>query len=77
MKSSKQEIIIHHSAKDLYKIVLDIEKYPEFIPWCHSIDVKSKSKNPNDFFIKGITIIGRSNTSMLGNVIFILNNLII
>ena len=26
MKSSKQEIIINHRAKDLYKIVLDIER---------------------------------------------------
>ena len=45
MKSSEQEITINHSAKDLYKIVLDIEKYPEFIPWCSSIIIKSKSKN--------------------------------
>ena len=45
MKSSQQEIIINHAAMDLFKIVLDIEKYPEFIPWCHSIDIKSKSQN--------------------------------
>ena len=45
MKSSNQEIIINYAAKDLYKIVLDIEKYPEFIPWCKKIIIKSKSKN--------------------------------
>ena len=45
MKSSQQEILINHAAKDLYKIVLDIEKYPEFIPWCKGIIIKSKSKN--------------------------------
>ena len=45
MKSSKQEIIINHRAKELYKIVLDIEKYSEFIPWCKEIIIKSKSKN--------------------------------
>ena len=45
MKSSKQEIIINHSAKDLYKIVLDIEKYSEYIPWCKEIIIKSRSKN--------------------------------
>jgi len=43
MKSSQQEIIINHKAEDLYKIVLDIEKYPEFIPWCKKIIIKSKS----------------------------------
>ena len=45
MKSSKQEIIIYHRAKDLYKIVLDIEKYSEYIPWCKKIIIKTKSKN--------------------------------
>jgi len=45
MKSSQKEIFLNHKAKDLYKIVLDIEKYPEFIPWCNKIIIKSKSKN--------------------------------
>ena len=45
MKSSKQEIIINHRAKDLYKIVLDIEKYSEYIPWCKKIIIKTRSKN--------------------------------
>ena len=45
MKSSKQEIIIHHRARDLYKIVLDIEKYPEYIPWCKKVIIRTRSKN--------------------------------
>ncbi len=45
MKSSSKEIIIEHSASNLYNIVLDIEKYPEFIPWCKEIIIISKSKN--------------------------------
>ena len=45
MKSSKQEIIINHRAIDLYKIVLDIEKYSEYIPWCKEIIIKTRSKN--------------------------------
>ena len=45
MKSSRQEIIINHKAKDLYNIVLDIEKYPEYIPWCKKIIIKTRSKN--------------------------------
>ena len=44
MKTSKQEVIIHHSAKNLYEIVLDIEKYPEFIPWCSAVLIRSKTK---------------------------------
>ena len=44
MKTSKQEIIINHSAKNIYQIVMDIEKYPEFIPWCTSVQIRTKSK---------------------------------
>ena len=44
MKISKQEVIINHSAKSIYEIVLDIEKYPEFIPWCSAARIRSKTK---------------------------------
>ena len=44
MKISKQEVIINHPAKSLYDIVLDIEKYPEFVPWCSGVRILSKSK---------------------------------
>tara|TARA_Y100000590_G_scaffold470018_1_gene661360 strand:- start:115 stop:549 length:435 start_codon:yes stop_codon:yes gene_type:complete len=45
MKQSKKELIINHPARSLYNIVLDIEKYPDFIPWCASSKILSKSKN--------------------------------
>ena len=44
MKASKQEVIINHPAKSIYEIVLDIEKYPEFIPWCSAVLIRSKTK---------------------------------
>ena len=45
MKQSSQEIEIDHNATDLFNIVLDIEKYPEFIPWCSKIQIINKKKN--------------------------------
>ena len=45
MKSSKREEIVDHNAKKLFEIVLDIESYPYFIPWCSAMKVHSKSKN--------------------------------
>ena len=45
MKNSDQEIIVNHKAKDLYDIVLDIEKYPDYIPWCKDIIIKSSENN--------------------------------
>ena len=52
MKSSKQEIIINFNPQDLYKIVIDIEKYPEFIPWCDKIEIKSKTNSESRSFRK-------------------------
>ena len=48
MKSSNKEVTINHNAKQLFDIVLDLEKYPDFIPWC--IDMKIYSKKSNEIF---------------------------
>ena len=44
MKTSNKKITINHNAKKLFEIVLDLEKYPEFIPWCTSMQINSKKK---------------------------------
>ncbi len=45
MKQSNQKIELDYNALELYKIVLDIEKYPDYIPWCSKIDIIKKKKN--------------------------------
>ena len=45
MRESKQEIASNHKAVDLFRIVLDIEKYPQYIPWCSDIEILSKKNN--------------------------------
>ena len=43
MKKSNQVIELNHKALDLYNIVLDIESYPAYIPWCTQIEVLEKN----------------------------------
>ena len=43
MKSSNREEVVDHNAKELFDIVLDIESYPYFIPWCSAMKVHSKN----------------------------------
>ena len=43
MKRSKKEIKLNHKAIDLYNIVLDIEKYPDYIPWCSNVEILKKN----------------------------------
>ena len=45
MKQSNKEIELNHRALDLYNIVLDIEKYPNYIPWCSKIEILNRRKN--------------------------------
>ena len=32
-----QEVAI--SQKELYQLVADVENYPKFLPWCHSVTI--------------------------------------
>jgi coenzyme Q-binding protein COQ10 len=45
MPKSRQRKILYYSAKDLFDIVLDIESYPYFIPWCTNARIISKEKD--------------------------------
>jgi len=45
MKQSNQEIELEHRAIDLYNIILDIESYPDYIPWCSKVEILNENKN--------------------------------
>ena len=40
--------IINHSPLNLFKLVSDVKKYPEFLPWCLGARIKNNSKNNFD-----------------------------
>ena len=76
MKQSNQAIELKHRAIDLYKIVLDIEKYPDYIPWCSKIEVLQRKKNE----INAIMIVDYKffpSQKFTSNVIFDLEKLFI
>ena len=37
--------IIKHTPSNLFKLVSDVKRYPEFLPWCLGARVKNNSKN--------------------------------
>ena len=45
MKESNKSIEFNYNAKKLFDIVLDIEKYPDYIPWCKKINILKRNKN--------------------------------
>jgi coenzyme Q-binding protein COQ10 len=34
---------VRHSASDMFKLVADVERYPEFVPMCRSLRVRKRS----------------------------------
>ena len=45
MKNSQREEVVNHSAKNIFDIVIDIENYPEYIPWCKKMVINERKKN--------------------------------
>ena len=76
MKNSKREEFISHSAVKLFNIVLDIESYPEYIPWCTKMVINQRKKNEiyADMYVKYKFILSQKFGS---HIKFDINNLII
>src|SRR3954454_10056350 len=41
MFSSKRRV--HHTAPQMFDLVADVERYPEFVPLCHSLKVRQRT----------------------------------
>ena len=48
------------SKENLIKMVLDIEKYPEFVPWCLNAKIHSKNDKGDKVEITAALTIGKS-----------------
>jgi len=34
MPSVHKSVLLHHSAERMFELVADVERYPQFLPWC-------------------------------------------
>src|SRR2546426_12796257 len=37
---------VHHAAADMFNLVADVERYPEFVPLCRSLKVRKRIPEP-------------------------------
>ena len=37
-----------YSPDQMYRLVADVDKYPEFLPWCSAARVRSREIRPDD-----------------------------
>lgn len=45
MPTHSESRILPYSSEQLFDIVMDIRKYPEFLPWCIGARINKKTKN--------------------------------
>jgi len=43
MKTVNKSILIWYSALEMFQLVADVEKYPEFLPWCDAARVVTRA----------------------------------
>ncbi len=43
MKTIQKSVLLSHSAENMFALVTDIPRYPEFLPWCDRSEVLSQS----------------------------------
>lgn len=42
MPTHTEQRILPHSAQQMYDLVADVERYPDFLPWCSAARVRSR-----------------------------------
>ena len=60
MSSTKIKKIIPCKKKQLIEMVLDIGKYPEFVPWCIEGKIEDKNESTDLITFKGDLKVGKS-----------------
>jgi len=59
MQSASIEKIIFCNKKNLIDMVLDIEKYPDFVPWCLEGKIKEKKETKDFIELKADLKVGK------------------
>ena len=44
MKHVKKSVLLWYTPHEIYQLVVDVEKYPEFLPWCERVEVLSRDE---------------------------------
>jgi len=45
MHTVQRSVLVPHSAAQMFDLVADVEKYPEFMPWCGGTQVQARDEH--------------------------------
>ena len=49
MPSHTEQQLLPYDAMQLYDLVMDVARYPEFLPWCRASRIVEQGSNKNEF----------------------------
>lgn len=58
MTAHRESRIVPYPAQLMYDVVADVEHYPEFLPWCSALRVKSRSHEDNQEIVLAEMVVG-------------------
>ena len=42
MKQVKKSVLLWYTPQEMYELVTQVERYPEFLPWCNKVEVLAR-----------------------------------
>jgi ribosome-associated toxin RatA of RatAB toxin-antitoxin module len=45
MKNIHKTVLIWYSPEEMFRLVTDVERYPEFLPWCDHAHIKAQTSD--------------------------------
>jgi len=58
MPSHSETRVLPYSAQLMYSVVADVEKYPQFLPWCRGLRVLSREQNAGREVLRAEMLVG-------------------
>ncbi len=58
MPTHAEKRLIHHTPEQMFELVADIEKYPEFLPWCVATRIREKGEEDGADLLIADMVIG-------------------
>lgn len=58
MPTHAEKRLLHHSPEQLFDLVADVSKYPEFLPWCVAARVKEHGQEDENDVVLADLVIG-------------------
>lgn len=45
MKHIKKSVLLWYDPREIYELVIDVASYPQFLPWCASVDILERDEH--------------------------------